>query len=188
MNKWDQRDFPKTENRRLSVMALLQDKVSNSKILDEQRRACWKTSDSWELKSYYLTAPLEHLLYWCSPKKLFSPCGFLSCTNGFSPCVMLCSETIGGGWFLASLSSLHLWEFLLSTTLQQLLNSTFSEVLALIGIEFLAQTELPQCRGEYYFTDIPFAELSKGKLLWGYICCKEYQATCSLCASQRVHL
>lgn len=32
-----QRDFPKAETRRFSIMAVLQDKMSNSKMLDEQR-------------------------------------------------------------------------------------------------------------------------------------------------------
>lgn len=92
-----------------------------------------------------------------------------------------------GSLFLANQSSFQLWEFLPSATVQQLLNSTFSAVLAVSGILLFSSNRATQFRGEDHLTDSLLAVLILGKLLWRYICCKRCQALWFLCAAWRVY-
>lgn len=70
-----------------------------------------------------------------------------------------------GSLFLACQSSFQLWEFLLSATVQQLLNSTFSAVLAVSGILLFSLNRATQFRGGDHLTDSPLAVLVLGQLL-----------------------
>lgn len=147
---------PKSENRRISIMAVLQDKMSNSKILDEQRELCG---------NHLSLASCVRVIWHCFP-------------GAGTPPLSLKVSALPGSLFLATQSSFQLWEFLLSATVQQLLNSTFSAVLAVSGILLFSSNRATHFRGGDHLTDSPSAVLILGKLLWGYICCKRCQALC----------
>lgn len=157
--------FPKSENRRISIMAVLQDKMSNSKILDEQRELC---GNHLSLESCVC------VIWHCFPGAGTLP---LSLKVSAHP----------GSLFLANQSSFQLWEFLPSATVQQLLNSTFSAVLAVSGILLFSSNRATQFRGEDHLTDSLLAVLILGKLLWRYVCCKRCQALWFFCAAWRVY-
>lgn len=163
--KWDLRGFsPKSENRRISII-VLQDKMSNSEIVDEQR----------ELAGDHLSLESCVRVIW----RCFPGAGALL--------LSLKVSAHPGSLFLASPSSFQLWEFLLSATVQQLLNCTFSAVHAVSGILLFSSNRATQFRGEDHLTDKPLSSADFGKLLWGSIWCRRCQAFWFLCAAWRVY-
>lgn len=163
--KWDLRGFsPKSENRRISII-VLQDKMSNSEIVDEQR----------ELAGDHLSLESCVRVIW----RCFPGAGALL--------LSLKVSAHPGSLFLASQSSFQLWEFLLSATVQQLLNCTFSALHAVSGILLFSSNRATQFGGEIILQTSPLAVLILESFFEESIWCRRCQAFWFFCAVWRVY-